>query len=304
MPVRLFLALLAMFVTGEAAGQVRAIEVLGPRPFGYFIGDVIRLQVDVVLDEPFTLQAGSLPRPRPVTYWLDLKTVAVDDRGINGGLHRYRLALDYQIFYAPLEPRELAIPGFSVTATDGAHRVEANVPAWSFLMSPLREIMPRGTGDPVYLRNDTGPMILPVRRWLSLAIASGIASVLLLGLLAYNRAWWPFSTRRKRPFVQAVRAARRAFRSGSGAEAYRAGLLCLHRAFDATAGRAVLADDLSSFLKTAPAFRPLEPEIGRFFQASRRAFFGADARGAEADLPRTVLIDLGARLAEAERGLS
>ncbi|MBB2974068.1 nonribosomal peptide synthetase MxaA [Mesorhizobium sp. RMAD-H1] len=304
MPARFLLALLVALVTGDAAAQVRLIEVLGPRPFGYFIGDVIRLQVDLVLDEPFTLQPGSLPKPRPVAYWLDLKSVAVDDRGRSDGQHRYRLLLDYQTFYAPLEPRELTIPGFSLAATDGTRRVEADVPAWSFLMSPLREIMPRGGGGAIHLRNDAGPMWLPVRRWLVGAAASGLGSALLLGLLAYHRAWRPFAGRRKRPFAHALHTARRAFRSGSSAEAYRAGLLSLHRAFDATAGRAVLADDLPSFLKSAPAFGPLGPEISRFFRASRRAFFGADAMGAEVDLPRTALLDLGRRLAEAERGAS
>lgn len=302
MPVRVSLALFAALVAGEAVAQVRAVEVSGPRPFGYFIGDVIRLQVDVALDEPFTLQASSLPRPRPVAYWLDLKSVAVDDRGSSGDLHRYRLALVYQTFYAPLEPREMAIPGFSLAATDGARQVEASVPGWSFLMSPLREIMPRNGEEAIHLRNDVGPMPLPIRKWLTVAMASGIASALLLGLLAYHRAWWPFARRRKRPFAQAVRSARRAFKTGSGAEAYRAGLLSLHRAFDATAGRAVLADDLPSFLEQAPAFRPLAPEISRFFQVSRRAFFGADITGAEADLSRNALIDLGARLAQTERG--
>ncbi|WP_245581930.1 nonribosomal peptide synthetase MxaA [Phyllobacterium phragmitis] len=300
MPAHLVLALIAVLASGEAAAQVRAVELMGPRPFGYFIGDVIHLEVELAVDEPFTFEPASLPRPRPISYWLDLKSAALHDRGSRGGLHRYRLALDYQTFYAPLEPRALEIPGFSLTVTDGTRQVDANVPGWTFLMSPLREILPRG-GEPLYLREDIGAVPIPVRTRFAVAIASGIISTLLLGLLAYHRAWWPFARRGKRPFARAARAVRQALREGSGVEAYRAGLLSLHRAFDATAGRAVLADDLPAFLESAPAFRPLGTDISRFFQVSRRAFFQADAAGAQADLPPTALIGLGARLAEAER---
>jgi mxaA protein len=58
-------------------------------------------------------------------------------------------------------------------------------------------------------------------------------------------------------------------------------MLTLHRAFDATAGRRLLADDLDAFFARFPRFVPLRSEIERFFAASRQMFFGSVATAPE-----------------------
>ena len=68
-----------------AQSQVRTVEVRTPRPFGYFLGDLVRAQVDIVVEPGFALQAASLPRPGAITYWLDLRTVAVTQASVGGG---------------------------------------------------------------------------------------------------------------------------------------------------------------------------------------------------------------------------
>ena len=85
---------------------------------------------------------------------------------------------------------------------------------------------------------------------------------------------------------------------GSGAVL---GVLDLHRAFDASAGRRVLAEDVPIFLASHQVFKPLKPDIVRFFATSRRAFFGNDVTGAAEDMPLVEVADLGKRLGEAER---
>jgi mxaA protein len=298
------LALAAVLTAEEGVAQVRSINLEAPRPFGYLIGDVIRLQVDVTLDEAFSLLPASLPKARSVNYWLDLKSIVVDDLGTRGGQHRYRLILDYQTFYSPLAPTPLEIPGFTLTATDGTTQAEGEVPGWRFLTSPLREIT-RGKADKaVTLRDDREPQLLSTLPYRSAALASGVGMVLLLGMLAHHRAWWPFKEQRKRPFARATRAVQDALTKGGEAEGYLHSLLSLHRAFDTTAGRRILADDVPAFLERWRAFRPLQSDIGRFFEASRRAFFGSDSAGAMTTLPPEALTALGKRLAAAERSAS
>jgi mxaA protein len=171
-------------------------------------------------------------------------------------------------------------------------------------MSPLREIRPSQVDVASLVRPDVAPALIPLTMARDLTIGSGIAALLFLGLLAYHRAWWPFTHRRQRPFAQAIRSVRRAFAGGTGTDGYLTGLLTLHRAFDASAGRRLLAADVPILIERMPVFRPLEPEIGQFFQASQRAFFGADPPAAMTILSPEALVTFGTRLAAAERATS
>jgi mxaA protein len=298
---RYAIAAAATLMAGQAAAQVRSVHLQAPRPFGYFIGDVIRLEADIVVDASFALVPGSLPKPRAVNYWLDLNSVSTDDRGVQAGARRYRVVLAYQTFYAPLEPRAVTIPGFTVTMSDGSTRAEAEVPAWTFLMSPLREIRPQRATPAALLRPDVAAVPVATARPLAAAIGCGVVALLLLAALARHYAWWPFGRAPRRPFARARALLRRRLAGDVEADGYLAGLIVLHRAFDEAAGRAVMADDARAFVAQAPTFVALEPEIDRFFRASRRAFFGADPAGAMTALPPEALTAVAARLALAER---
>ena len=104
-PALLLAGLLAAplaLTAGPAAAQVRSVEVRSPRPFGIFLGDLVEAQVEILADPDFRLQRATLPQPGPVTYWLDLRAVAVDDVTV-AGARRVRLRLTYQSFYAALD---------------------------------------------------------------------------------------------------------------------------------------------------------------------------------------------------------
>ncbi|WP_029356851.1 hypothetical protein [Bosea sp. 117] len=293
--------LLATLATPPAQAQVRSVELYAPRPFGYVIGDAIALTVEIALDPPFVLDAASLPRPRALDYWLDLREARLTDHGVSAGTHRYTLDLVYQTLYAPLEPKRLAIPGLALAATDGGRRVAIDVPAWSFLSSPLREIVSTGAGAPMALRPDIEPRPIATAGALRGLVASTLAALAALALLAWRMGWGPFGRRQRRPFAGASRTVRAALHASSSS-AYRAALLALHRAFDATAGKRVLAEDLPAFFEAHPAFRATETEVCRLFDASRRAFFGEDAAGAQGELPAPDLVALARRLRAIERG--
>lgn len=273
---RLALALALLCAAGPVPAQVRSVEVRTARPFGYFLGDLVRAQVDIVVEDGFALQAASLPVPGPLAYWLDLRDVSVEEARV-GDARRVRLNLTYQNFYAALDTRPLAIPGFPLTfTTDGDRGVTtttAQVPPWSFGIAPLREVQPPPQENPAdYMRPDapvprldTGPARLAAAQLAGLGFVA-------LAMLAHDRAWWPFRTRRRRPFAAALRRLRR--HPGPAEAAYREALLALHRGLDETAGRRVLADDLPVFLARHPAYGTEESRLARAFEASRLTFFG------------------------------
>ncbi len=297
-----------------AGGGVRAVELYAPRSFGYVIGDVFSHQVEIALDPAFTLDPAALPRPRAVTYWLELREARLEDLGLHAGARRYRLHLGYQTFYAPLEPKRLEVPAVMLAASDGTRRVEARVPAWSFLMSPLREVSGAAPGAALRLRPDVGARPVPTGGALAQLAAAGGAGLLALAALAFQMRWWPFRPGPSRPFAAAARRVRRHLSASAASAAgmdtsstsphpssYGAALLDLHRAFDASAGRRLLADDLDGFLAARPALAAAAPDIRRLFAASRLAFFGENLLAARACLPAADVLGLARRLASLER---
>lgn len=292
-------ALLLLLLPGVAA-RAATVELFAPRPFGYFIGDVITHEAVLALDPGYQLAESGLPRPRPVTYWLDLVSARLTALPERAGGRRYRLTLTYQTFYAPLEPRALEIPAVPLVAADRDKRLALSVPAWTFVSSPLREIVSSRTANPMALQPDIAPAPYPLRD--DLRAAGGAAGLAVASLLALAmlRGWGPFASRRM-PFCDAARRLRRSLADAPTPEAYAAGLVLLHRAFDAAAGRRLLAEDVITFLAGAPRFAPEADAIVRFFAASRMVFFGMDPEQARAVLPADALLALSRRLAAAER---
>lgn len=297
--IALVLLLLALQGPHEARGAGR-VELLAPRPFGYLIGDIFTHEVMITLDPGATLETASLPRPGPRTYWLDLVAVDVRDLGASPEARRYQLRLRYQSFYAPLEPKMLATPplDLAVLAPDGRGSLE--VPAWSFLMSPLREIVSTRAGASMALQPDVAPRPHDLALERGLVSASAGLALIVLAALAWLRGWRGFR-KRHRPFELAARNIAKCLAAPPKLENYLDALLALHRAFDAAAGRRLLADDLRGFIDSRPGFRSLADEMARFFAASRQAFFGTGTDGATRLLPATELDRLARRLARLER---
>lgn len=285
---------------GQDAVSAAEVTLRAPRAFGYFIGDTFTHEATITLDPGTTLDPASLPRPGPVTYWLEILQVDLDDLGSDSDARRYRLHLRYQTFYAPLEPRMLSTPELSLKVVGGDWTSSLAVPAWPFLMSPLREIISTRAGASLALQPDAtfGPHDLTLEQRVT-AVAAGVASFALVAL-AWVRRWGPFRERH-RPFGTAAREVASRLAATEGSEGYLAALLTLHRAFDLAAGRRLLADDLASFLESRPGFRGIAQDTARFFEASRQAFFGVGTESAGAVLTRADLASLAKRLAKLER---
>ncbi|WP_019904717.1 hypothetical protein [Methylobacterium sp. 77] len=291
--------------TAAAQAQVRSVEVRTPRPFGYFLGDLVRAQIDIVVEPGFALQAASLPQPGAIAYWLDLRTVAVSEAAAGDG-RRVRLDLTYQNFYAALDARALEIPGFAVTFvsdTDtGATTAKAQVPSWSFTISPLREIQPPAREDPrSYMRPDGRVAGLDPQPLL--VGGAGFAAMALLAFagLAWDRTWWPFAKRGGRAFALCLRRLHSLAGRNDAETAYGEALLALHRALDETDGRRVLADDLPAFLVRHPTYGREMAGLAALLDASRHSFFGTGPAAGMRRLPLAEIVSLARRLAAIER---
>lgn len=278
------LALLLLLPCGPLAAQsvptptAPKVAAENPRGYGWWLGDALEQRVEITLPPGAALDPASLPRPRAVDYWLDLRSVTRKDQG-----NRITLTLRYQNFYSALEPSRREVPAFPLRLMDGTR---LDLPGFAYVTSPLRPILAPSTPDqmqpdPPYHLIDSGP---------ARARLVAAALVWLTGLvaLAWHQGWFPFHARPARPFTRAARAMRRL----PEPEARRR----LHRAFDSANGQVLIGADLDGFLARAPQFAPLADRLRAFFTASDAAFFGL-GQAQPQDVPA-----LARALAAIERG--
>ncbi|MDQ0504078.1 nonribosomal peptide synthetase MxaA [Xanthobacter agilis] len=287
-------ALAALLALASPVARADSIALKAPRAFGYVIGDTLTLEAVITLDPGAQIDPASLPQPRKVSSWLNL--VATELTPDAAG--HLRLSLTYQTFFSPLEPRTLEIPAWPLTIRQGDARRTLTVPAFAFVTTPLRELVASQGGNPMALQPDIAPRPFPLGgEWRRAGLAAAMAGFGAFGF-ALASGWRPFA-RHPRPFAAAARALRRQGDPGTP-EAYRAALLSLHRGFDATSGRRLLAEDIGAFVRQSPRFAERESDIARLFAASRTAFFGAGAELAMVQLPPAEVVAIAARLARTE----
>ncbi|WP_119168462.1 nonribosomal peptide synthetase MxaA [Algihabitans albus] len=298
----LLLATLAL--PAEAVAET-TLDVAPPREHAYWIGDRLTHRIFLTLPEGHALDRSTLPRPRSVTYWLDLREVAVASVERAGG-RALEITTLYQTFYAPLEPKRLEVPAYllRVNGPEGARDLE--VPAWSFFTSPIRPILAPTTPDQL-LPDDGYVGIVAQREEIATAVSALLALFGAIGL-TWHQAWPPFHRRSARPLAVAQRQVRRLARV-SGEVPLRPMCLAVHRGLDGTFRRPLLGADLDVFLTGRPEFAPLREQLQRFFQLSAVLFFAATDARRQADpaiaVPETALPEIAGladRLAAIERG--
>lgn len=270
MRVGVLLVLSLLWALPAKADETR-VAIHCARPFGFFVGDLIRARVEITAPEGASLAAASLPRAGPLSVSLDLVSVDVHVTTI-GAETRWDIDLLYQNFYVALDVRNIEIPGFELQFG----RQNVSVPAWSVGVAPLREIVPaKHERSEDYLRPD--PTLISAEETLPkrLAIAFGALSILAFGAVAQDRAWPPFQKRRARVFNALARAL--AAKPRAGREALLEAMLSVHRTLDRANGGALLAEDVPAFLAGRPEFVSLQSSFDRFFAASRDAFFSKGA---------------------------
>lgn len=261
--------LLTLCLIDPAAAETRVI-IHSARPFGYFVGDLIRAQVEILTPAEASLSTASLPRPGPLNVSLDLRDVNLRET-LDGPNRRFDIDLVYQNFYVALDVRNIEIPPFTLRIGDET----ISVPGWSVGVAPLREIAPaQQERAEDYLRPDGAMLLADSERPKRLGLILAGLSALAIGAVTWDRGWPPFQRRRARIFnALARRLAAQARSAPQEREALAQAMQSMHRAMDSANGAALLSEDISGFLARRPEFVSLHSSFQRFFVASRSAFF-------------------------------
>lgn len=306
---------LGLVLGGATAAHAHTVSVTEPRAFGYFIGDRVERGLTIVADPGEQLVASALPQPGPQAYWLDLVDVATKTSSAGGEKTRIDVRLVYQIFYAALEPKQVELPAITLQfkkTSDAVPSAESDttvkVPALSLLVSPLREIVLNNVASDNAdkspadaLRPDVVPTLLPVAALKTrIAILLAVLAATLAALLRHY-AIFPFHVRKGRPFAHALKEVSGLVRGTQDTAARRAQMLALHRAFDASLGRRLFAEDIQQFLARHVEHQPSTAQIEAFFAESRRVFFGSDDVNDTSRFDADRLLEFARRLAQEER---
>jgi mxaA protein len=322
----LILAIL-LIGTGRCAAAVEAVNIYEPRAFGYFIGDTFERRVEVITTGDTELLTAGLPRPGPLTYWLELTGIEHTVREADGR-KIHDITLKYQTFYAALEPVKVKIPPYplkfrnagttpapqelDVTPAEGEIPVPppqdvALIPSFQIVMSPIREyaVSDFMSGKSVEIADIMAPdakaHLIDTSRETTL-LGVGLAALALSSLLLlWHYAKGPFARRQGRPFTIADRRIRELQTTESSDTLYRDSLIALHRAFDESYGRRLFAEDLSAFLSKRQRFSVLQERLQKFFESSRIFFFSENKHIAETKFPIEDVRELAADLAREEK---
>ena len=303
MTIRAALGAGLLALAGQACAQP-TLSVEDPRAFGWQIGDAVERRLVLVLPPGHRLDVESLPAATGQGSAIELRRIERDGAADDS---RQTLHLHYQVLRSAPQPVLYELPAVRLRVLPSgaeARTIELRADAMPLLVAPLTPIeapQRSGLGE---LRPDVGPPQLPVAREQALLLGCAVVATLLLGwLLLWPRlaAWL---MHRRRPFARAERAVWLALRGGQEPARLEAAMRALHVAFDAHAGRVLLAVDAERQARASAWLAPLADDVVRFFEASSRHFFGAGAdlsAGREPDLSAPELRELARRLSAAER---
>jgi mxaA protein len=289
MRILLIMVLSLLGCSGSIDQPVSYFKIETPRPFGYVNGDEIPQRIVIETRSGISLQPGSLPAKGQINRWLNLNQVTVKQSG-----QRYQIDLLYQVFYAPLEVKSLTLPGFSVQLSQGEKSIGQNVPAWTFTLSPLRELIARQSEQGEYMRPDSPPPLLANTQALYGLSVSLSATVLIAVYLGYLYGCYPNMLRRT-VFKRALHKL-----AGLSEADMEQALTVVHNALNSLNGRPLFANRLSDFYRRNPQYLQINSQLAWFFTYSNRYFFSDGMIAVAQDLQQ--LKDLCEQCRKIERG--
>ncbi|WP_031438422.1 hypothetical protein [Methylobacter tundripaludum] len=289
MRILLIMALSLLGCSGSIDEPVSYFNVETPRPFGYVNGDEIPQRIVIETRPGISLQTGSLPIKGQINRWLNLNQVTVKQTG-----QRYEIDLLYQVFYAPLEVKALTLPGFSVQLSQGEKSISQNVPAWTFTLSPIRELIARQSEQGEYLRPDSPPPLLTDTQALYSLAASLSVAVLIAVYLAYLYGYFSGMSRRT-VFKRALRKL-----AGLSKADMEQALTIVHHALNSLNGQPLFLNRMGDFYRRNPEYLQINAQLLWFFNYSNRYFFSDGMIAVAQDLQQ--LKDLYEQCRKIERG--
>ncbi len=275
MKLLIFLLNLILVVPCVAAQPLMLLRDSG-RSFGIMVGDTLAHRYVIKCDADSGLIESSLPVTGELNYWLSLVNVDVEHIGDEDHC-LYNLELVYQTFYAPLDVRVLEIPAINLQFEDlQQQKATIEIPAWTFTMSPIKQIQPSGVGGDhaatSFMQKSISPSPMSTFKDKQLQIISLCLLVLSFLILSWLFGW--ISLGQGSPFLKAKKRIKQHL-SISGVD--QAGLqqcfLFIHEAFNQRAGYTLFESNLDVFFEQQPQLDSLRAEVEAFYQQSQASFF-------------------------------
>lgn len=253
---------------GVARAEI-ALEITQPRPFGYGIGDVVEQQIRVNTNA--RLVDKSMPRIGRANAWV-ARRMAV----IAKGDKTYLIRMRYQVVNVPAHLETVELPQADLVFDEDGHAITKTIPSWPVSIGPIVSLDPANPPILDDLRPDTPPAMIdigPIERRIAASSTFLLGAALcLLGLRFHGR----LQPGNRRPFGEARRTLKR-MSHGPDRDTIRMAMRVLHQAFNATAGKLVLGENLDAFFSAHPRYVLERNEVERFFTASGRMFFAASS---------------------------
>ena len=272
--VLLLLSSLIPLQADESLGRILQQD-LG-RSYGLVVGDLIEHHYIIEIDKSYSLTQSSLPATGDINYWLTLRNIQIHTTERNEHI-LYRLDLTYQTFYAPLDVRELTIPSIQLDFSNVDNKTfSLDIANWSFTMSPIKEITPRGVGTESKINRfmkasiPPSPISLsPLKNALWLYTGLLFCSILLFLIIS---GW--ISGLSRSPFIKARKTIRKLAKTSDPSQQLNQHCLqALHKAINQRAGHTVFSHQLAQFLHDNPQFAALHESLKQFYQHSQDCFF-------------------------------
>ena len=283
-------------------GALQSVDIQTPRAFGYVIGDVFTHRITVVLDDAWELDQDSLPKSERASIWLDL-TLNEWNEHQNVATTEYVLELEYQVFNAPEGTLEVSTPALELTAIKGEKYLPIIIPEWQFNIASVTPIDLHESLDYLELQSSIVPYPYETTKVYAL-LSLGILGLLsCAAALSYAFDIFPGIRTQRGPFSRALKKLRSLNKLQPNAESSTLALRRVHQAFNETAGKVLMADDLDSFFSQFPSYQNLHEPIEGLFGHSRNVFFESGTKKS-ADNDIKDLLDLCRRCRDVERGLT
>ena len=272
----LSLSVLCLFqplaVRAELPPPIHSVEVSTPRDYGIVMGETLSAKVRAATDQNCQLETASLPQAgSAVADFLELRAIHAHSQH-PGKEAIHFVGLQYQVFKGVRDAEIISVPAWALSFNCKGERVEAEVPAWNFTLTPI--IPDKIPDEAVVIRGDMPPPVDSGNshaRWLAVSLSSlaglGVYALWRLGLLPFQR--------KRPPFLRAASGLKRLGKQAPSIEAYRQGVRLVHEALNETAGHTLFSGQLGFFLLDHPHYAPLKVELERFFVLSDGLFFAA-----------------------------
>src|SRR5690554_2688280 len=256
--------------------RLGVIEQSLGRDFGILVGDLINHYYIVQVPADYTLTPASMPPTGSLDYWLELLETEYELLSETSQAKRYRLHFTFQTFYAPLDVRALTIPPLSIRFKAGERADQLTIPAWTFTMSPLKEIAPRGVASNstqnAFMKPDMPPQTISTaniqqRLWL----LAGLLVVLTFLWIMIKGYLFSFSRSHFQLSLKQVKRLRKQHKNHP--ETFHQALQAVHRAFNGVAKQALFAHQIDTFIVEHPEFGAYQQQIIAFFQLSAETLY-------------------------------